>query len=169
MKRLIRQLLLITAAATFSPTLAQATWYVQAVIPEVISVRTPTTAIGFDLNLENYPPPQFPARYQATSPENGVLPVQVFVNEGGVWSLMLEIPDLLDENGNRLLPAEQVLFRVNGGPWLRGSNAPQEFYTDVGATEGWKELRLEFAMELKGNEPPGDYAVNVVVSAIREP
>ncbi len=148
---------------------AQATWYVQTLIPEVISVRTPTTTIGFELNLQNYPPSSFPARYAATEPEGGVLPVQVFVNEPGVWSLLIEIPDLLDEGGNRLIPAEQILFRVNDGPWIRGAEAPQEFYTDVGATEGWKEIRLEFALELKGNEPPGSYAVNVVVSALREP
>ncbi|HGY09011.1 MAG TPA: hypothetical protein ENK37_03000 [Oceanithermus profundus] len=168
MKTLIRSALLLLAT-TAPLAFAQATWYVQTVIPEVISVRTPTTSIGFELSLENYPPPQFPARYAATSLEDGVLPVQVFVNEPGVWSLLLEIPDLLDESGNRLIPAEQILFRVDGGPWLRGSNGPQEFYTDVGATDGWKELRLEFALELKGHEPPGEYAVNVVVSAIREP
>jgi len=148
---------------------AQATWYVQTIIPEVISVRTPTTTIGFELDLTNYPPPSFPARYPATVPEGGVLPVQVFVNEPGVWSLLLEIPDLFDENGQRLIPARQILYRVNDGPWIRGSGAPQEFYTDVGATNGWRELRIEFALELLGNEPPGEYAVNVVVSAIREP
>jgi len=148
---------------------AQATWYVQTVLPEVISVRTPTTTIGFELNLQNYPPPAFPARYPATTPEDGVLPVQVFVNQPGVWSLLLEIPELLDDNGNQGIASEQILFRVNDGPWIRGSAAPQEFYTDVGATEGWKEIRIEFALELKGTEPPGSYAVNVVVSAIREP
>jgi len=148
---------------------AQATWFVQTVIPEVVSVRTPTTTIAFELSLQDYPPPSFPARYPASSPKEGVFPVQVFVNEPGVWSLLLEIPDLLDDNGNRLIPSRQILFRVNGGPWIRGSSAPQVFYTDVGATEGWLELRLEFALELEGNEPPGNYAVNVVVSAIREP
>lgn len=167
MNRLVYALLL--AALWIPPAWAQATWYVQTVVPEVISVRTPTTTISFELNLQNYPPPAFPARYPATSPEDGMLPVQVFVNQPGVWSLLLEIPDLLDENGNRLIPAEQILFRVNDGPWLRGSNAPQVFYTDVGATEGWKEIRLEFALELKGNEPPGNYAVNLQVSAIQEP
>ena len=168
MNRRIRSTLLL--AVLWAPlAYAQATWYVQTVIPEVISMRTPTTTIGFELNLQNYPPPAFPARYAATQPEGGVLPVQVFVNQPGVWSLLLEIPDLLDESGNRLIPSEQILFRVDDGPWIRGSSAPQEFYTDVGATEGWKELRLEFALELKGNEPPGTYAVNVVVSAIREP
>jgi len=168
MNRKIRSTLLLVAI--LAPlAYAQATWYVQTVIPEVISVRTPTTTIGFELNLQNYPPPTFPARYAATVPEDGVLPVQVFVNQPGVWSLLLEIPDLLDEDGNQLIPSDQILFRVNDGPWIQGSSAPQEFYTDVGATEGWKEIRLEFALELKGNEPPGSYAVNVVVSAIREP
>jgi hypothetical protein len=145
MKQAIRSTLLL--AVLWAPwAYAQATWYVQTVIPEVISVRTPTTTIGFELNLQNYPPPAFPARYEATAPEGGVLPVQVFVNQPGVWSLLLEIPDLLDENGDRMIPAEQILFRVNDGPWIRGSRSPQEFYTDVGATEGWKEIRLEFAL-----------------------
>jgi len=160
---------LLLAALWALPAWAQATWYVQTVVPEVISVRTPTTTIGFELNLQNYPPPTFPARYPATTPEDGVLPVQVFVNRPGVWSLLLEIPDLQGEDGERLIPAEQILFRVNEGPWIRGSSAAQEFYTDVGTTEGWKEIRIEFALELRGNEPPGVYAVNVVVSAIREP
>ena len=168
MKGTVRNILVLLVLLT-PIGYAQATWFVQAVIPEVISVRTPTTTIGFELNLQNYPPPSFPARYAATAPEDGVLPVQIFVNQPGVWSLLLEIPDLLDESGNRILPSDQILFRVNDGPWLRGSSAPQVFYTDVGATEGWKEIRLEFALELKGNEPPGNYAVNVVVSAIREP
>ncbi len=148
---------------------AQATWVVQTVIPGVISVRTPTTTIAFQLDLGSYPPPAFPARYPATSPKGGVLPVGVFVNQTGVWNLLLEIPDLLDERGNRLIPSDRILFRVNQGPWLRGSSAPQVFYTGVGKTQGWREIRLEFALELTGREPPGRYAVNVAVSAVREP
>ncbi len=147
---------------------AQASWTVQAVIPEVIAIRTPTTEIAFALSLDRYPPKAFPARYPATSPKGGLLPVEVFSNAEGVWSLFLAVPDLVAEDG-RAIPARQVLFRTNGGPWTRASSTPVEFYTDRGATAGWKAIRLEFRLELLGNEPPGRYRVSVNISGIREP
>ncbi len=146
----------------------QASWTAQTVIPGVLAIRTPTTHIAFALTLESYPPERFPARYPATDPEGGVLPVQVFSNAEGIWSLYLEVPDMVTEDG-RTIPARQVLFRTNGGTWTRASNVPQEFYTDRGPTNGWKEIRLEFALELLGNEPPGHYQVDVAISGIREP
>ncbi len=148
---------------------AQADWYVQAVIPETIAVRTPTTTIAFEIDRANYPPPRFPARYPATSPSNGLLPVQVFVNHPGSWNLLLALPALATEGGERTLPPDRILFRVDGGPWLRGSASPVLFYTGSGPTEGWEELRLEFAIELRGDEPAGTYAVNVVITGILGP
>ena len=148
---------------------AQATWHVESLIPEVLSLRAPTTTIAFDLAPASYPPAEFPATYPASEPEGGVLPVQVFSNAEGVWSLVLEVPDLLSIEGATLVPADQVLYRVNDGSWLRADGNPQVIYTQSGPTVGWLELRLEFALELTGSERAGDYLIEALVTATREP
>ncbi|WP_448566227.1 hypothetical protein [Thermus sp.] len=162
MKALLAGLLLALA-----PALAQATWIVQTLIPETVALRTPTTQIAFD--LKDYPPKSFPATYPASNLEGGVLPVQVFSNAPGVWSLVLQIPDLKDQSGQLLLPARQVLYRVNGGLWLRADGTPQIIYTQTGPTGDWLELRLEFALELLGSERAGSYVVEALVTALRQP
>lgn len=148
---------------------AQATWVVESLIPEVISVRVPTTTIAFELERFAYPPEEFPAQYPATQPESGVLPVQVFSNADGLWSLTLEVPDLVTAAGTALVPASQVLYRVNGGLWLRADGTPQIVYSQSGATVGWLEIRIEFALEVTGTEKAGSYLINAVLSASREP
>ncbi|MCS7217556.1 MAG: hypothetical protein NZ846_01035 [Thermus sp.] len=158
---------LASLALLLAPALAQATWIVQTLIPETIALRTPTTEIAFD--LKDYPPKSFPAIYPASNLEGGVLPVQVFSNAPGVWSLLLQIPDLKDPGGALLLPARQVLYRVNGGLWLRADGTPQIVYTQAGPTAGWLEIRLEFALELLGNERAGSYVVQALVTALRQP
>ncbi len=167
-----RVLVLVCAAFLYTllgSATAQATWQVESLIPEVLSLRTPTTSIAFSLDSATYPPKEFPATYLATEPEGGVLPVQVFSNAEGVWSLTLEVPDLLSVEGVAVLGAESVLYRVNEGLWLRADGTPQVIYTQSGPTLGWLELRLEFALELTGAEEAGDYVVEAVVSALREP
>jgi len=163
---------LVTAFAlafVMGTAFAQATWTVESLIPDVISIRVPTTEIAFAIPAAEYPPETFPAQYPATTPEGGVLPVQVFSNAEGVWSLVLEIPEMRTLDGGDVIPAERVLVRVNGGVWLRGDGNPQVVHTQSGPTLGWEELRLEFALELQGDEPAGAYAVNLLVTAIREP
>jgi hypothetical protein len=150
-----------------TPALAQATWIVQTLIPETVALRTPTTQIAFE--LKDYPPKSFPVTYPASNLEGGVLPVQVFSNAPGIWSLVLQIPDLKDQNGQLLLPARQVLYRVNGGLWLRADGTPQILYTQTGPTGDWLELRLEFALELLGSERAGSYVVEALVTALRQP
>ncbi|MBX3142351.1 MAG: hypothetical protein KF813_01235 [Trueperaceae bacterium] len=147
---------------------AQATWLVESLIPEVISIRVPTTTIAFSLNGAVYPPAEFPARYPATEPQGGVLPVHVFSNADGLWHLMLEVPDLLSESGVEIVPANQVLYRVNGGIWLRADGNSQIIYSQAGQTAGWHEIRIEFALELTGSERSGSYLINAIVSASRE-
>ena len=159
--------LLLSLALAMAPALAQATWIVQTLIPEAVALRTPTTPIVFE--LKDYPPKTFPATYPASNLEGGVLPVQVFANTPGVWSLLLQIPDLKDPSGALLLPARQVLYRVNGGLWLRADGTPQIVYTQTGPTPGWLEIRLEFALELLGQERAGSYVVQTLVTALRQP
>lgn len=149
--------------------LGQATWLVESLIPETLSIRVPSTTITFGVDDAAYPPESFPATYSATEPEGGTLPVQVFSNADGVWNLMLEVPDLLSDVGAGALPASQVLYRVNGGVWVRADGGPQVIYSHVGPTIGWLELTIDFALELTGAETAGTYVVNAVVSAIREP
>lgn len=165
----IRFALFALTLAISSTTLAQATWSVESLIPDVISVRVPTTTITFDMTEASYPPEEFPARYPATGFTADYLPVQVFSNADGVWTLMLEVPDLESEAGTKLIPASQVMYRVNGGVWLRADSTAQVIYTHSGATTGWLELRLEFVLELTGNEGAGAYQINVIVSAAQEP
>ncbi|GGN00892.1 hypothetical protein GCM10007092_13680 [Thermus composti] len=159
--------LLAALALTLAPALAQATWVLQTLIPETVALRTPTTEIAFD--LKDYPPKAFPATFPASNLEGGFLPVQVFANAPGVWSLLLQIPDLKDETGAILIPARQVLYRVNGGLWLRADGTPQIVYTQSGPTGDWLEIRLEFALELLGTERAGRYVVQALVTALRQP
>lgn len=148
---------------------AQATWQVESLIPDVISIRVPTTTIAFQPQQQVYPPEQFPARYSATLPEGGVLPVQVFSNAEGIWNLILEVPALLNESGTGSIPASQVLYRVNDGIWVRADGNPQIIFTHPGPTLGWMEIRIEFALELQGNELAGEYVINAGISAAQEP
>lgn len=168
--RAMRSMLVLAVMALTVPFgAAQATWQVESLIPEVISIRVPTTTIAFAPNQFDYPPAEFPAQYPATQPEGGVLPVQVFSNEEGLWSLILEVPDLLNEQGATVLSATQVLYRVNDGIWVRADGNPQIIYSQAGSTLGWLEIRIEFALELTGNELAGSYVVNAAISASRDP
>jgi hypothetical protein len=159
----------LVIAAFCGAASAQATWVVQTLIPEVIAVRTPTVDIGFDLAGPNYPPVTFPAIFPATSPEGGVFPVQVYSNASGVWSLLLEVPEMRDDAAGASIPASQLLYRINGGLWLRADGTPQVIYTQDGPTVGWFELKIEFAIELVGNERAGSYGIQAIVTAFRQP
>lgn len=153
------------ALACMPWALAQATWQVDALVPDVISVRVPSTHIAFGVSVDDYPPLAFPARYPATAPPGGVLPVQVFSNAQGPWSLALQVPDLSGEAGQGTITADQVLYRVDGGLWQRASTVPQLIYASSGPTGAWREISIEFALELTGREPPGTFAVNAVLTA----
>lgn len=150
---------------------AQSTWPRQVLFQSgaaTIEARTPSNSILFTFE-SNYPPAKFPALYPATSPTNGILPLQMRSTVGGIWNLLIEVADLRDGSGRLLVPARQILYRVNRGPWLRGNGAPQIIYTKSGATRDWEELRLEFQIELLGNEVAGMYAVQAYFSALTQP
>lgn len=161
--------LALAAVLAVGVAFADGTWEVETLVPELISIRVPSTLIAFGFDPATYPPEAFPARYPALRPEGGVLPVAVFSNAAGTWSLLLAVPDLVDGVTGARIPAAQVLFRVDDGPWTRASAAPQIAYTGVGPTNGWRELRVAFALELRGGERNGAYRVDAVVGAIHEP
>ena len=160
--------LVTSAALCAGVVLADATWEVETLIPELIAMRVPTTTIAFGFDAETYPPDAFPARYPAILPEDGLLPVQVFSNAEGTWSLVLEVPDLVDDVSGARIPADQLVFRVDEGLWLRGSVGPQIVVTRVGPTDGWLDVRIEFALELTGAERAGSYRVDAIVSAFHD-
>jgi hypothetical protein len=168
----MRWIVLLFVGLTLSVQ-AQATWPRQTLFQDktknlMIEARTPSNDIMFTFD-KNYPPPAFPARYAATTPKDGVLPFQIRSNVSGLWSLLLEIPDLRDGSGRLLVPARQIMYRVRGGPWLRGTGAPQIVFSKNGATREWEDLRLEFQIELIGNETAGTYAVQTYFSAVTQP
>lgn len=165
-RHLVALLFMLFALHTAS---AQATWLVESLIPDVLSIRVPSTTIVFGIDSSNYPPETFPAMYAATEPIDGTLPVQIFSNAQGVWSLMLQVADLHGVDGAAMLPASQVLYRVNDGVWLRADGSPQVIFTHSGPTVGWLEVRIDFALELTGVEVAGSYLVNAEVSAMQEP
>ena len=148
--------------------LGQTNWIVETLIPDVISLQTPTDTISFELDADSYPPSTFPHRYAATVPLDGVLPIKVFSNAEGLWNLLLEVPDLLDENGQPIISAQQILYSVNDGLWLRANGNPQIVYTGSGQTNGWLDLFIAFELELTGSEPAGDYTVDVLVTAFHD-
>lgn len=166
--RFILRAAAIVLALLFATANGQATWIVESLIPDVVSVRMPTTSIAFEMDRSHYPPAEFPARYAATEPEGGTLPVQVFSNAEGVWNLILEIPGLQSDVGLDVIPARQVLYRVNDGAWLRADGNPQIVYSQRGATLGWEEIRIDFALELTGQERAGAYLLNAVLTASRQ-
>jgi hypothetical protein len=167
--RRIPRALALAALLAAGVAFADGTWAVETLVPELISIRVPSTLIAFGFDAATYPPAAFPARYPALQPEGGVLPVEVFANAAGTWSLLLAVPDLVDGVTGSRIPAEQVLYRVDDGPWTRASAAPQIAYTGMGPTEGWRLLRVAFVLELQGTERNGAYRVDAVVSAIHEP
>lgn len=154
----------VVALLMASAAWAQATWHVDVLVPDVVSVRVPTTHIAFAISIDEYPPTAFPARYPATSPEGGVLPVQVFSNAQGPWSLLLQVPDLAGSQGQGNISPDHVLYRVDGGLWQHASAVPQVIYVGSGPTTNWREVAVEFAVELTGTETAGSFAVDAYLT-----
>jgi hypothetical protein len=169
MKKLM-QFVLIAVLLSVSVK-AQQVWFTQALFKNTnssIEARTTVNGVIFSFD-KNYPPPSLPYRYLSSTPKDGLMPFQLRSNVSGLWSLTLEIPDLRDGTGRLLVPAKQILVRVNNGPWLRGNGAPQIIYTQNGATRDWSDIRLEFAIELVGGELAGTYAVQTYFGAVVQP
>lgn len=160
----MRQLILTCLLFFGAPAvLAQATWPVDVLVPGVISVRAPADALAFDLSGTSYPPLEFPAVYPG-----GTLPLQLFSSSDDAWSVSLQISDIIDAEGLLLVPADQIMYRINGGTWLRANGLPQIIHTQTGPTFGWLEIRVELALELTGNEQAGNYGITTTVTAQTE-
>ena len=155
----------VVALALLGLAFGQSTWQVDVLIPDAVSVRVPTTQISFQVDLDNYPPNAFPARYAGSTSAGDTLPVQVFSNATGPWSLLLQVPDLLGAEGQGAITADQVLFRVDGGSWQRASSAPQVIFTGSGPTTDWVTIDVEFEVELTGREAAGSFDVNAYLTA----
>jgi len=166
---------------------AQATWSTQVVIPDMLTIRVPTTILAFTPGqplpgggtaptqgpngcpmATTYPPAQFPACYPIAL-SGGNLPVDVFSNIRGPWSLLLDVADLSDDTGTARLPSDRIWFRVGQGSWQRAGATSSPLYFGTGPTEGFMRLDIQFALELDGTERAGSFATNAVVSALRQP
>lgn len=159
----VRSCLLAAAVLLNTGTAAaEATWRSEVLIPEVLSIRAPEDAIRFDFS-DDYPPLEFPVRYPG-----GTMPLQLQSSLEGSWSVSLEISNMADDSGTRIIPADQVYYRVNGGSWLQANAFPEIIHTASGPTFGWLELRIEFAVELTGNEQAGEYQLEMIFTAQSE-
>ncbi|WP_027481420.1 hypothetical protein [Deinococcus pimensis] len=134
---------------------------VRTLIPDVLTVRTQTDPTTFLIDLNNYPPARFPARYPATART-----VSLYATTDRPWNFQIEVHDIVDAAGARLIPASQIWFRVSRGVWIQATGGPQVVYSAVGTTPGWVDLDVEFALELRGGEPGGAYAASVDFTAL---
>ena len=170
----MRRLVLITlfaCVATLGSVLAQqsqvpADRAVEVLVPEVLSLWSETTEIAFDLAQVDFPPREFPRRYLATSLPDGILLVEVLATATGAWEVHLQIEDLVDPSRQARIPSEQILFRVDDGPWLRADGSPQVILTGTQPTMGWRPVEIAFALEVKGNERAGVYEVTSLLSGL---
>ncbi|MEJ2667127.1 MAG: hypothetical protein P8Z81_08525 [Deinococcales bacterium] len=167
--RMWRASVMTLALLAASLVWAQSSWHVDVLVPDVVTVRVPTTHIAFAISIDDYPPAAFPARYAATTPEGGVLPVQVFSNAQGPWSLLLQVPDLAGEQGQGGISPDHVLYRVDGGLWQRASAVPQVIFVGSGPTADWRQIDVEFAIELTGTETAGRFAVDAYLTGSGSP
>ena len=176
-------------AACLAPAgMAQGAWTVQTVVPDVITVASAGTVIGFAPGAgadesgfqdappdclgqlaTTYPPAAFPACYRARVPSNGTLSAQVFANAGGLWTLQLEIPDLTDSATGATIVADQVYYRANGGPWSRGATVGQTVLEGSGPTNGYLDLQIDFVLLLHGTEHSGSYLANALLTGFLAP
>lgn len=159
----VRDCLLAVAVLLSGGTAAaEATWRSEVLIPEVLSIRAPEDAIRFDFS-DDYPPLEFPVRYPG-----GTMPLQLQSSLEGSWTVSLEISDITDDSGTRIIPARQVLYRLDGGDWLTADGFAQTIHSQTGPTFGWLELRIEFAVELTGSEQAGEYQLGMTFTAQSE-
>lgn len=186
--RLVVLALMFVASWGASLGYGQATWSTQVLIPDMLTIRVPTTVLAFAPGqplpggesiaglsgpsgcpvMSTYPPPKFPACYPLQL-SGGSLPVDVFSNIRSPWSLLLDVSDLTGQSGTATLPAHKIWYRVGNAAWQRAGNTSNPLYFGSGATDGYLRLNVQFMLEMDGNEYAGSFTANAVVSAIRQP
>lgn len=132
---------------------------IRPLIPNVIALQSPSTTVNFDINTQNYPPRAFPVRYQSAAQAFGV-----FSNAATPWTVQMAVFPRPDERG-RTLPLNQLLFRINEGPWLTVTGTPQVVLSRTAPTAGWLPLNVEFALNLNGSETGGAFGFDVSFTA----
>lgn len=163
MKARLRAATLALCVAAFPAPVAGAQLPVDAsirpLIPNVIALQSPSTAVNFDINTQNYPPRTFPVRYQSAAQAFGV-----FSNAATPWTVQMAVFPRPDERG-RTLPLNQLSFRINEGPWLKVTGTPQVVLSRTAPTAGWLPLSVEFALDLLGSETGGAFGFDVSFTA----
>ncbi|GLV46967.1 hypothetical protein TJA_01430 [Thermus sp. LT1-2-5] len=133
-------------------------------LPEGSSLSLSAEEVVFDLTQAPYPPPQFPYAYPPTRP-SGALSLRLFTNLEGGFALEVEATPLLSETGAEI-PAAQVEYRLNGGPWI--PLGPKVILlTGTGPTAGYQTYALEFRLVLTGQEVPGTYRGSLLFTLSR--
>lgn len=133
-------------------------------LPEGTSLSLNAEEVVFDLTQRNYPPPSFPFAYSPTSP-SGPLTLRLFTNLEGGFAVEVEASPLLAEGGAEI-PASQVEYRLNGGPWIP-LGPKVVLLTGSGPTAGYQSYVLEFRLVLTGQEVPGVYRGSLLFTLSR--
>lgn len=152
-------LVLVGAAASVARAQLPVDASIRPLIPNVIALQIPSTAVSFDITTQNYPPRTFPVRYQSAGQAFGV-----FSNAATPWTVQMEVFPRADERG-RTLPLNQLSFRINEGPWLKVTGTPQVVLSRTAPTAGWLPLNVEFALDLTGSETGGAFGFDVSFTA----
>lgn len=133
-------------------------------LPEGTSLSLSTEEVVFDLTQSAYPPPSFPFAYAPSVPQSPVT-LRLFTNLEGGFALEVEATPLLAEGGAQI-PAGQVEYRLNGGPWIP-LGPKVVLLTGTGPTAGYQSYVLEFRLVLTGQEVPGVYRGSLLFTLSR--
>ncbi|WP_243030432.1 hypothetical protein [Thermus altitudinis] len=133
-------------------------------LPEGTSLSLSTEEVVFDLTQSHFPPPNFPYAYLPSSPQ-GPLTLRLFTNLEGGFAVEVEATPLLAEGGAQI-PAGQVEYRLNGGPWIP-LGPKVVLLTGSGPTAGYQSYVLEFRLVLTGQEAPGVYRGSLLFTLSR--
>ncbi|WP_240307566.1 hypothetical protein [Thermus caldifontis] len=133
-------------------------------LPEGTSLSLSAEEVVFDLTQSPYPPPSFPFAYAPSSPQ-GPVTLRLFTNLEGGFALEVEASPLLSEGGAQI-PASQVEYRLNGGPWIP-LGPKVVLLTGTGPTAGYQSYVLEFRLVLTGQEVPGVYRGSLLFTLSR--
>lgn len=146
------------------PGAPQPAMVMQVLIPDLLAIRTSGDPISFDISSQNFPPATYPATYYSQAK---TLEVNASITRS--WLLQIQLNDILNPTGAAVVPVSSLQYRVNGGPWVQATAAPQTIVQQVGPTQGWQPVKLEFALVLDGGTPAGGYGANVTFTAVALP